>query len=110
MNGMEWADAQHRLARFMYRTHSFAESCKYGATYNYNHGGVHPYGPNISHAGGCPYPDMNTSVTLSREWTYSLSGMWQRHDRRSVLLQLSRPEGLEKSGYGAPAKVWVNIT
>lgn len=126
--GVSWATPTHPLLRFMYRTHSYVEKCKYAKTYQYSHGGIHPYSPG---AYTPPSPGLNASATLvAHEWHAPVDGMWVLEQRpgvgthpgtkdtglsvyRSVLLRLNGSfaqdvsAGVPYSTFGA---VWVNLT
>eukprot|EP00041_Stephanoeca_diplocostata_P032029 m.1014457 g.1014457 ORF g.1014457 m.1014457 type:complete len:862 (+) comp24072_c0_seq8:282-2867(+) len=125
--GMSWASPSHPLLRFMYRTHSYAEKCRYAKTYQYSHGGIHPYSPG---AYTPPSPGLNASASLeARQLHAPVAEMWALppHDTdwhqgsnhtqvatyQSVVLRLngvfpqSATSDVPYSTFGA---VWVNLT
>ncbi len=101
-----WADKDHQIAAFMYRSHSFEEACQYGHTYNYNHGGEYPYKTPL----GCQDSGLNTTGARSKRWYYSIHQIYRRDDHSSIVLNLNPPSELISLGYGAPASVYITLT
>ena len=104
-DGRVWSDEKHPLAAYMYRTHSYEEACQYGHTYNYNHGGEHPYIVPV----GCDDSDgLNDTTTESKHWYFPIKNIWQKG--ASVILQLKAPPASRALGYGPPDTVYLTIT
>ena len=124
-----WASAAQPALRFAYRSHAYAEAVQYKRAYTYAHGGAFPYAAPFA----WPWVGMNGTVTVARTWHGKIVGLWVRRgaaaqraaggatggaaggaavvDRAdSILLELELPAELLQSGYGAPTRVWLNLT
>lgn len=97
--GTTWASSSP-LFRFTYRTHSYAEAEAYAAVYKYSHGGKYPY----VQPDGVPWPGMNKTTTIAKNWHAAISGMWVKQN--SIVVETSMPSAPMTAGYGPPTKVW----
>jgi hypothetical protein len=91
----------HPMFRFMYRSHSYEEAVAYAKIYKYDHGGKYPYRVKT----GTPFPGMNDTTTIARQWYPTISGMFVKGN--SLVLETSIPVQPIEMGYGAPKKVWL---
>ena len=91
----------HPMFRFMYRSHSYAEAVEYATIYKYSHGGKYPHRV----ATGVPFPGMNNTVTIAKQWYPTISAMYVKENR--LVLETQVPTQPISMGYGAPQKVWL---